>query len=116
MSTVAIVLCNYNHGKYLPESLGHLCRQTRPADQIVVKDCPPNFTVYDPLFTRLLARRPRDWDVLVVYAAWKLRTRRGESQLSWRDLRRPRACVSSENGRIGSAQGQLISSRSYANR
>jgi glycosyltransferase involved in cell wall biosynthesis len=38
MSTVAIVLCNYNHGKYLPQSLGHLCRQTRPADQIVVLD------------------------------------------------------------------------------
>lgn len=38
MSTVAIVLCNYNHARYLPESLGCLCRQTRPADQIVVID------------------------------------------------------------------------------
>jgi glycosyltransferase involved in cell wall biosynthesis len=38
MSTVAIVLCNYNHAKYLPDSLGHICGQTRPADQIVVID------------------------------------------------------------------------------
>ncbi len=38
MSTVAVVLCNYNHAKYLPDSLGHICRQTRPADQIIVID------------------------------------------------------------------------------
>ena len=38
MSTVAVVLCNYNHAKYLPDSLGHICAQTRPADQIVVID------------------------------------------------------------------------------
>src|SRR5262245_4732498 len=38
MSTVAVVLCNYNHARYLPDSLGHICRQTRPADQIVVID------------------------------------------------------------------------------
>jgi glycosyltransferase involved in cell wall biosynthesis len=38
MSTVAVVLCNYNHAKYLPDSLGHVCRQTRAADQIVVID------------------------------------------------------------------------------
>jgi glycosyltransferase involved in cell wall biosynthesis len=38
MSTVAVVLCNYNHAKYLPDSLGHICRQTRRADQIVVID------------------------------------------------------------------------------
>jgi glycosyltransferase involved in cell wall biosynthesis len=38
MSTVAVVLCNYNHAKYLPDSLGHICRQTRAADQVIVID------------------------------------------------------------------------------
>ena len=38
MSTVAVVLCNYNHARYLPDSLGHICSQTRPADQILVVD------------------------------------------------------------------------------
>jgi glycosyltransferase involved in cell wall biosynthesis len=38
MSTVAVVLCNYNHARYLPDSLGHICSQTRPADQILVID------------------------------------------------------------------------------
>jgi glycosyltransferase involved in cell wall biosynthesis len=38
MSTVAVALCNYNHAKYLPDSLGHICSQTRPADQILVID------------------------------------------------------------------------------
>ena len=37
-STVAIVVCNYNHARYLPDSLGHICSQTRPADQILVID------------------------------------------------------------------------------
>jgi glycosyltransferase involved in cell wall biosynthesis len=38
MSTVAVVLCNYNHARYLPDSLGHIYGQTRPADQILVID------------------------------------------------------------------------------
>jgi glycosyltransferase involved in cell wall biosynthesis len=38
MKTVAIVLCNYNHAKYLPDSLGHICNQLRSAEQIVVID------------------------------------------------------------------------------
>jgi hypothetical protein len=38
MTTVAVVLCNYNHAKYLPDSLGHICNQTRPAEQILVID------------------------------------------------------------------------------
>lgn len=38
MSSVAVVLCNYNHAKYLPDSLGHICAQMRAADQIVVID------------------------------------------------------------------------------
>src|SRR5262249_37473885 len=38
MSTAAVVLCNYNHARYLPDSLGHICRQTRPADQVLVID------------------------------------------------------------------------------
>lgn len=36
--SVAIVLSNYNHGRYLPTSLGAICSQTRPADQILVID------------------------------------------------------------------------------
>jgi glycosyltransferase involved in cell wall biosynthesis len=38
MSTVAIVLCNYNHARYLQDSLGHIYSQTRPADRVVVID------------------------------------------------------------------------------
>jgi glycosyltransferase involved in cell wall biosynthesis len=38
VATVAIILSNYNHGRYLPESLGDICGQTRPADQIIVID------------------------------------------------------------------------------
>jgi glycosyltransferase involved in cell wall biosynthesis len=38
MSTVAAVLCNYNHARYLPDSLGHIYAQTRPADQVLVID------------------------------------------------------------------------------
>jgi glycosyltransferase involved in cell wall biosynthesis len=38
MGTVAVILCNYNHAKYLPDSIGHICAQTRAADQIVVID------------------------------------------------------------------------------
>jgi glycosyltransferase involved in cell wall biosynthesis len=38
MSTVAVILCNYNHARYLPDSLGHIYAQTRPADQVVVID------------------------------------------------------------------------------
>jgi glycosyltransferase involved in cell wall biosynthesis len=38
MSTAAVVLCNYNHARYLPDSLGHIYRQTRPADQVLVID------------------------------------------------------------------------------
>jgi glycosyltransferase involved in cell wall biosynthesis len=38
MSTVAVVLCNYNHARYLSDSLGHIFTQTRPADQVVVID------------------------------------------------------------------------------
>jgi glycosyltransferase involved in cell wall biosynthesis len=38
MSTVAVVLCNYNHARYLPDSLGHIYAQSRPADQVLVID------------------------------------------------------------------------------
>jgi hypothetical protein len=38
MATVAIILCNFNHARYLPESLGHICGQTRAADQVIVID------------------------------------------------------------------------------
>jgi glycosyltransferase involved in cell wall biosynthesis/uncharacterized coiled-coil DUF342 family protein len=36
--TVTIVLSNYNHGRYLPESLKNISEQTRPADKILVID------------------------------------------------------------------------------
>jgi glycosyltransferase involved in cell wall biosynthesis len=38
MSSVAVVLCNYNHARYLPDSLGHIYAQTKPADQVLVID------------------------------------------------------------------------------
>lgn len=38
MGTVAIVLSNYNHAHHLPDSLHHICNQTRPADQIIIVD------------------------------------------------------------------------------
>jgi glycosyltransferase involved in cell wall biosynthesis len=36
--TVSVLLCNYNHGIYLPESLGAICNQTRQPDEVVVID------------------------------------------------------------------------------
>jgi glycosyltransferase involved in cell wall biosynthesis len=36
--TVTIILSNYNHGRYLPDSLKNICEQTRPADKILVID------------------------------------------------------------------------------
>jgi hypothetical protein len=38
-----------------------------------MRDCPSNLTVYDPLILTLLAKRPRDWDLFVAYARWKMR-------------------------------------------
>ena len=38
MSTVAVALCNYNHGKYLDGCLRAIVTQSRPADQIVIVD------------------------------------------------------------------------------
>jgi glycosyltransferase involved in cell wall biosynthesis len=38
MATVAVILCNFNHARYLSGSLGHICGQTRAADQVVVID------------------------------------------------------------------------------
>jgi len=36
--SVSILLTNYNHAQYLPESLGGICSQMRPADQIIIVD------------------------------------------------------------------------------
>lgn len=38
MATVAVVLSNYNHARYLPDSLGHIARQNRPPDQVIIVD------------------------------------------------------------------------------
>jgi glycosyltransferase involved in cell wall biosynthesis len=38
VSTVAVALCNYNHGKYLDGCLRAIVTQSRPADQIVIVD------------------------------------------------------------------------------
>jgi hypothetical protein len=48
-----------------------------------MKDCPSNLAVYDPLILKLLAKRPRDWDLFAAYARWKMRehaarTRQGD--------------------------------------
>lgn len=37
-ATVAVILSNYNHARYLPESLAGICGQTRPADEVIVID------------------------------------------------------------------------------
>jgi hypothetical protein len=37
-----------------------------------MKDCPSNLTVYDPLIVKVLAKRPRDWDLLAAYARWRM--------------------------------------------
>ncbi len=37
-STLSILMPNYNHARYLPDSLGALCRQTRMPDEILVLD------------------------------------------------------------------------------
>jgi hypothetical protein len=36
--TVTVLLCNYNHAFYLPDSLGGICTQTRPPDEVIVLD------------------------------------------------------------------------------
>jgi glycosyltransferase involved in cell wall biosynthesis len=36
--TVAVILSNFNHGRYLSDSLGAICGQTRPPDEIIVID------------------------------------------------------------------------------
>jgi len=36
--TVSVLLCNYNDSRYLPDSLGAICNQTRPPDEVVVLD------------------------------------------------------------------------------
>jgi hypothetical protein len=46
-----------------------------------LKDCPSNLTVYDPLLIGLMARRPRDWDLLAAYACWKLAERMRHGRL-----------------------------------
>jgi glycosyltransferase involved in cell wall biosynthesis len=37
-ASVSILLCNYNDARFLPDSLGGICGQTRPADEIIVVD------------------------------------------------------------------------------
>ncbi len=37
-NSVCIILTNYNHARYLPQSLGAIFAQTRPADQVIVID------------------------------------------------------------------------------
>lgn len=36
--SVSILLANFNHSEYLPTSLGGLCGQTHPADEIIIVD------------------------------------------------------------------------------
>src|SRR5262245_48750449 len=38
MSGVAVVMANFNHARYLPESLAGIAAQTRPADEVVIVD------------------------------------------------------------------------------
>jgi glycosyltransferase domain-containing protein len=36
--TVSVLLCNYNDARYLPDSLGAICNQTRPPDEVILLD------------------------------------------------------------------------------
>jgi glycosyltransferase domain-containing protein len=36
--TISVLLCNYNDSRFLPDSLGAICTQTRPPDEVVVVD------------------------------------------------------------------------------
>jgi glycosyltransferase domain-containing protein len=36
--TVSVLLCNYNDGRYLPDSLSAICTQTRRPDEVIVLD------------------------------------------------------------------------------
>lgn len=36
--TVSVIMANYNHAHYLRESLGALCKQTRPPEELIVVD------------------------------------------------------------------------------
>ena len=36
--TVTVLLCNYNHARYLPDSLGAICTQTHPPEEVIVLD------------------------------------------------------------------------------
>ena len=38
MEAITVILANYNHEKYLPDSLGSLLRQTSPADELIIVD------------------------------------------------------------------------------
>jgi hypothetical protein len=38
VTTLTVILANYNHARYLPAALGSLLRQTRPADELIVID------------------------------------------------------------------------------
>ena len=51
-----------------------------------MKDCPSNLTVYDPLILKVLGKRPRDWDLFVTYARWKMR--KSSSAMRARELPR----------------------------
>jgi glycosyltransferase domain-containing protein len=37
-ATVSVLLCNYNHAQFLPESLDAICNQTRLPDELIVLD------------------------------------------------------------------------------
>jgi len=55
--TVTLVVPNFNHAHYLPESLGSIANQTRPPDRVVViDDCSTDDSV--AVISRFLADRP----------------------------------------------------------
>lgn len=38
MQSLTVILANYNHARYIPDSLGSLFAQTRPADELIIID------------------------------------------------------------------------------
>jgi hypothetical protein len=51
-----------------------------------MRSCPSNFSVYGTLFLKLLAKRPRDWDLFISYALWTIREYKRGNQIRWSGL------------------------------
>src|SRR4051812_49014809 len=59
---VTLVVPNYNHAHYLPESLGSIAAQTRPPDRVlIIDDCSSDDSI--AVISRILAEHP-SWQLI----------------------------------------------------